>query len=122
MKQIEKSEVFNEILNGNDVYIVKDMEWINAMATGDIVNLPSGSVFLVDAKPKVVQRNVKLDIVKLTDKMHDENMSQHDLAKIAGISQPQINKYVRGHCQPRAEALEKICKALKCEEWELMRD
>lgn len=120
MKQIEKSEVFNEILNGNDVYIVKDMEWVNALATGDIVNLPSGSVFLVDAKPKVVQR--KLDIVKLTNKMHDENMSQQDLAKIAGISQPQVNRYIHGHAQPRTEALERICKALKCEKWEILDD
>ena len=120
MKQIEKSEVFNEILNGNDVYIVKDMEWVNAMATGDIVNLPSGSVFLVEQK--VVQRNVKLDIVKLTNKMHDENMSQQDLAKIAGISQPQVNRYIHGHVQPRKEALERLCKALKCEKWEILDD
>lgn len=120
MKQIEKSEVFNQILEGNDVFIVKEMEWVNAMATGDIVNLPSGSVFLVDIKPKIVQR--KIDIVKLTNKMHDENMSQKDLAKIAGISQPQINKYIRGHSQPRKEAIDRICKALNCERWEILDD
>lgn len=49
---------------------------------------------------------------KLNTAIKSSGVSQHQLSKLAGISQQQISRWVTGGRKPKLESLMKIAKAL----------
>lgn len=50
----------------------------------------------------------------LTEMMNEDNISQDDLAKEVGVSQPTISKYINGQCMPSIFTLIKLSEVFFC--------
>lgn len=124
LEQIKKNEIIENIMAGHNVFVVKDTLWLNCMALGDIAELPSDSVFLLEKK-RAIATNLEtkfVDTAKFTKMLHDRNIFQNELAKLAGVSTYTIQGLIYHKRKPQRVTLKKICDVLKCEPWEIMEE
>lgn len=57
---------------------------------------------------------------KLIRRMKSNGMTQADLAELTGLTQPQINNYVRGYSTPKGYTVLRLARALRCSVSELV--
>ena len=130
IKQIEKNEVFENILNEHDVYCVGlnevTIKWANEMTVDAIVErLKNGCKFITDEKERVTgftgRELRRIDPMKFYQKLHDDNINKAELARLSGVNPNTITQIAKGS-RPRKETLEKICKVLKCSADDLLEE
>ena len=124
LEQIKKNEVVENIMAGHNVFVVKETVNVNDMSLGEIANLPSDTVFLL-AKKKLIRsttENKFVDTRKFTRMLHDRNIFQTELAKLAGVNSVTISALIYHKNKPRVDTLKKICDVLKCEPNEILED
>lgn len=130
IKQIEKNEIFENILNDHDVYCVDlnniDIKWANEMTIDGIKEkIAEGYRFIIDEKERVQgftgKEIHKVDVGKFHQKLHDDNITKTQLAKLSGVNINTITLMSKGS-RPRKETLEKVCKVLKCAAEDILND
>lgn len=130
IKQIEKNEIFNHIMNDHDVYCVDlnnvEIKWANEMTIDGIKEkIANGYQFIIDEKTRAVgfsgHEMKRIDINKFHQKLHDENITKTELANLSGVNINTIWNISKGS-RPRQKTLDKVCKVLKCSAEDLLEE
>lgn len=130
IKQIEKNEIFENILNDHDVYCIDlnniEIKWANEMTIDCIKEkIANGYRFIIDEKERVQgftgKEIRKVNVEKFYEKLHDENITKAELARLSGVNPNTISLMGKGS-RPRKDTLEKVCKILKCAAEDILND
>lgn len=130
IKQVTNNEVFENIINDHDVYCIDlnaiEIKWANEMTVDAIKDkMNSGWQFVIDEKTRATGFGgielKRIDISKFHQKLHDENITKTELAKLSGVTPNTITQAAKGS-RPRKTTLERICKVLKCSAEDILED
>lgn len=130
IKQIEKNEIFEHIINQHDVYCADlnqvTLAWANDMTVDDIMKrLQSGCKFFIDEKERATAFSghelKRVDIMKFHQKLHDENITKTELSNLSGVNINTVLNMSKGS-RPRRSTLERLCKVLKCTPEDLLEE
>ena len=130
IKQVTNNKVFENIINDHDVYCIDlnniEIKWANEMTVDAIKEkMNSGWQFIIDEKTTATGFDgielKRIDVSKFHQKLHDENITKTELAKLSGVTPNTISRAARGSRQRKA-TLERICNALKCSAEDILED